>query len=115
MRPRTLGVLEDIRDAIGYIVDDTAGMTFEEFAANRQARQLVAHNFEIIGEAVNRLRRDDSAIVEAISNPSQYVALRNVLIHRYDVIDYLIIWTTVQKHLPILDREVRALLHRGAL
>jgi uncharacterized protein with HEPN domain len=57
MPPDTVGVLVDIRDAAQYIVDDTAGMTFAEFERDRRTRQLVERNLEIIGEAVNRLRR----------------------------------------------------------
>jgi uncharacterized protein with HEPN domain len=72
-------------------------MTFEEFERDRQARQLVAHNFEIIGEAMNRLRRAEPTVVARISNPNQYIALRNVPIHRNDVIDYSILWNVVQQ------------------
>ncbi len=53
MQPRTIALLEDIRDSIDYVDEDTAGMTFDIFVGNRQARQFVAHNSEIIGEAIN--------------------------------------------------------------
>lgn len=64
MQPRTIALLEDVRDSISYIREDTAGLTFGAFVGHRPARQLVAHNFEIIGEALNRLRRDDPVIIE---------------------------------------------------
>ena len=50
MPPDTVGVLEDIRDAAQYIVDDTAGMTFVEFERDRRTRQLVERNFELIAQ-----------------------------------------------------------------
>lgn len=110
MRHRAADLLGDIREAIGYIAEDTDGMTSEEFGRNRQARQLVAHNVEIIGEAMNRLRHAHPRVVERISNHAQYIALRNVLIHRYDVIDYSVLWNVVQRNLPTLEQDVNTLL-----
>ena len=110
MPPDTLGVLEDIRDAAHYIVDDTAGMAFAEFERDRRARQLVERNFEIIGEAVNRLRRHAPLIAEQITAHGKIVAFRNALIHGYDTIDYQAVWRAVQDALPILRAEVEQLL-----
>ena len=57
MPPDIIGTLEDILEAAGYIEVDTAGLTMEAFEEDRRTRQAVERNFEIIGEAVNRLRR----------------------------------------------------------
>lgn len=57
MQPDILGLLEDIHDAIGFIDEDAAGTTFETFMGDRRRRQAVERNFEIMGEAVNRLHR----------------------------------------------------------
>jgi uncharacterized protein with HEPN domain len=110
MRPRTSVVLGDTLQSIEYIAEDTDGMSYAEFARDRRARQLVAHNFEIIGEALNRLRREALPIAEQLSSSNQYIALRNVLIHGYDVIDDAIVWNIAQENLPTLQSEVRALL-----
>ncbi len=110
MRRDTLGLLEDIQDAARFIVEDTAGMTFEAFEGDRRARQLVERNFEIIGEAVNRLHRRAPAVAEQISAYRQIVDFRNVLIHGYDVIDYPTVWRAVQESLPVLRTEVERLL-----
>jgi uncharacterized protein with HEPN domain len=112
MRPRTVALLEDIQTAISYIHEDIAGMSYEAFTKDRRARQLVAHNLEIIGEAVSRLRREDSAVVERISGNNQIVGLRNALIHGYDVINYQIVWIVVQNSLPVLELEVNSLLQQ---
>lgn len=103
MQPRVIEVLEDIRESIGYIAEDTAGMTYATFVADRRARQLVARNFEIIGETINRPRHGEPAIFEQISSPNQYVALRNVLIHRYDVIEDSTTCQIVETHVPTLQ------------
>lgn len=61
MRPDTLGVLADIRDAAQFIAADTAGMTFEEFKRDRRTRQLVAR------ELKEELRQEPFAVEWALS------------------------------------------------
>ncbi|MDQ2654689.1 MAG: DUF86 domain-containing protein [Chloroflexota bacterium] len=85
-------------------------MTFEAFEADRRSRQAVERNFEIIGEAVNRLRRHAPELTERISACNQIVALRNALIHGYDRINYPALWLAVQQSLPVLRVEVEVLL-----
>ncbi len=111
MRRDTLGLLEDIRDAAQFIAEDTIGMTFDVFEGDRRTRQLVERNFEIIGEAVNRLHRHAPAVAEQISAHRQIVDFRNALINGYDVIDYPTVWRAVQESLPVLRAEVERLLH----
>ena len=98
MPPDIIGTLEHIFEAASNIEDDTAGLTFEEFESDRRTRQLVAHNFQIIGEAVNRLRRHAPEVAEQISASNKIVGLRNALIHGYDRVDYSALWFAVQEH-----------------
>ena len=114
MRRDALGMLEDIREAAGFIAADTSALTAQDFARDRRARQLVERNFEIIGEAVNRLSRHAPAVAERITAHRQIVNLRNALIHGYDVIDHPTLWQTVQTSLPVLLAEVEALIAEGA-
>lgn len=95
MRRDTLGTLKDIRESAQFISDDTVGMSFDAFFKDRRARQLVERNFEIIGEAVSRLRRRDPTVVERLSAYQKIIGLRNALIHGYDVIDYPTVWLAV--------------------
>jgi uncharacterized protein with HEPN domain len=113
MRPDSIGPLEDIRDAAQFIADDTAGMTFDTFAADWRIRQLVERNFEIMGEAVNRLRRHDPETASRIREHNRIVALRNALIHGYDAINYSTVWRTIQESLPVLRAEVEQLLREA--
>ena len=106
----TLGLLKDIREAAGFIVDDTSGKTFDAFMQNRRTRQVVERNFEIIGEAVNRLNRQDPDAVARNSVPQQIISFRNILIHGYDVIDYPTVWQAIHSSLPVLRAEVETLI-----
>jgi uncharacterized protein with HEPN domain len=113
MPPDIAGTLEHIQEAAGFIDADTAGLTFDAFLADRRTRQAVERNFEIMGEAVNRLRRHAPEIAERISASNQIVGFRNQLSHGYDRIDYPTVWRAVQEALPELRSEVEALLREA--
>ena len=63
MHPRAPKLLEDIRNAADFVKTATLGVALEQFKQDRLLRQAVERNFEIIGEAVRRLEKDDPAIV----------------------------------------------------
>jgi len=68
-------------------------------------RSGVERQFEIIGEAVNRLSKIDRTIVEGLPETPRIVAFRNILIHGYDVVDNRVVWDVIQNNLvPLRDR-----------
>ena len=67
-------------------------------------------SFEIIGEAMRRLEKDDPDTAACIADYRCIIAFRNVLIHGYDVIDPAIVWSTIADDLAPLLRDVQALL-----
>ena len=71
-------------------------------------RRAVEREFEIIGEAMNRIEKIDSTI--NISSKNQIISMRNRVIHGYDKIDNEIIWGTIVRHLPKLKQEIEDLL-----
>ncbi len=48
-------LLQDIKTAIGNILEFTKGYTFENYATDLKTRYAVERNFEIIGEAVAQI------------------------------------------------------------
>lgn len=66
--------------------------------------------FEIIGEALNRLERLAPETVARITASRRIVDFRNRIIHGYDSVDDIIVWHTVEHHLPLLLAEVELLL-----
>ena len=55
MQPKTPKLLEDIRDAAAFIGEAVRGRTLQQYRSERLLRQAIERNFEIIGEAINRL------------------------------------------------------------
>jgi len=73
-------------------------------------RAAVERQFEIIGEALRRLAKEDAATATRISGHSRIIAFRNILVHGYADLDDRIVWDIVQSKLPTLLREVESLL-----
>jgi uncharacterized protein with HEPN domain len=70
----------------------------------------VEPQFEILGEALNRLDRLDATLAAKIPDLRQIVAFRNILIHGYAVIDRARVWRAVQDDLPPLRATLDAIL-----
>ena len=104
-----LQYLEDILDAIGNIEDDTNGISFDEFIADRRRKDAVIRNFEIIGEATKSLPTD---IKEKYSNIEwkKIMGLRDILIHAYFGVKPTILWDNIKNKLPSLKREIQYII-----
>ena len=94
-------LLNDILDSAQTIIEFTIGYDYQQFLSDRKTRDAVVRNFEIIGEAANRLP-------ENIKNEFPEVlwfkirGFRNRLVHEYFGIDYQIVWDTKNELLPDL-------------
>ena len=101
--------LKDIEQAILEIYEFLPKeRNFFEFQKDLKTRKAVERNIEIIGEAMDRIRKIDPDI--QISDSRKIVDTRNRIIHGYDVVSNDVIWLIVNKSLPILEVEVKNLL-----
>ena len=101
--------LLDIQESINSIFDYLGSKRdFKEYCSNKQLRRAVEREFEIIGEAMNRIRKIEPQ--PSITNAKKIIELRNWVIHGYDRVDDVIIWGIISKHLPLLKTEIDNLL-----
>ncbi|HUT47045.1 MAG TPA: HepT-like ribonuclease domain-containing protein [Sedimentisphaerales bacterium] len=110
MKDKTRKNLIDILQAAEEIQDFVHGMDFKSYQNNPVIKRAVERDFEIIGEALSRIKNTDSELLEQISEHHRIIGFRNILIHGYDVVDEAIVWQAVTNHLPILIREIQELL-----
>jgi uncharacterized protein with HEPN domain len=84
---------------------------FSTYQQNLMMRQAVERNIEIIGEALNNALKFDASL--PISNARKIVDTRNRIIHGYDEVEDVIVWSIIIKHLPVLKKEVANLLSKN--
>lgn len=83
---------------------------YDAFCEDLCFQRAVQMNIAIIGDAVNRVLKEQSDI--EIFNARQIVNTRNYVIHGYDSLRLEMLWAIVIKDLPILKQEVSKLLER---
>ena len=78
--------------------------SFFNYSKNQLLKRGVERNLEIIGEAMNRILKQDPNF--SIVNARRIIGLRNQIIHAYDTISDEIIWSIVINHIPLLKKEI---------
>jgi len=110
MGDETLASLHDARQAGQAVKTFVAGHSFAEYAADELLRSAVERKFEIMGEALNRIRRSDPPMLEQIRDHREIISFRNILIHGYDAIDNRIVWGIIVEDLDGLVEDLDQLL-----
>lgn len=82
---------------------------FLKYQQNKLLRRGIEREIEIIGEAMNRVKKIAPEII--IENSRQIIDTRNWVIHAYDKVDDVLIWGIVSIHLPKLKKEIEDLLN----
>ena len=103
--------LYDILEAAKDIDKYTSGFEYSSFIKNSMVQAAVERKFQIIGEALNRIKRLDNSVLQDISEHQRIIAFRNIIVHGYDVIDSEIMWDAIKNHLPKLKEETKQLLN----
>jgi len=110
MRDEVLAHLHDAVRAGRAIKEFIASSTFDEYASNELLRSAVERKFEIMGEALNRIRRDAPEILSQIRDQRDVVSFRNILVHGYDTIDDRIVWGVIEEDLDNLIEDLDKLI-----
>jgi uncharacterized protein with HEPN domain len=102
--------LWDVQQAAEAIGQFVAGLDAAGYAKNALVRAAVERQFEIIGEALNRLLKIAPDLARKVPHLREIIGFRNVLIHGYAVIDHARVWRIAETLLPGLHETVSALL-----
>ena len=110
MQHRIAKYLFDIEESI-ISIDNYLGnnKNFNTYIESKMLRRAVERELQIIGEAINCLKKLDTDI--NLSFYKQIISLRNQISHSYDNIDDATIWGIVINHLPVLKIEIQNLLN----
>ena len=97
----TLLLLEDMLQAAQKIKLYTKNLNFDSFLLDDKTMDAVVRNFEVIGEAANRIDPDFRDLNPEIEW-KRIRGLRNRIVHDYFGIDYEIVWNIVETYLDEL-------------
>lgn len=110
MQREALKYLYDIREAALKIRRFTAGKDERDYLCDELLQSATERQFEIIGEAVNKLCNDFPEVGQSIPDHRKMIAFRNMLIHGYAVTDPIIVWGVVEDNLPDLLERLEQLM-----
>ena len=103
--------LRHIQDEAKFILDNTDGISQQDFNTDEVLSRAVIRSLEIIGEACKKLPPDFR-----VSNPQidwrEIAGTRDKLIHDYFGVDYDIVWDIIISELPDLLGEIKNIISR---
>jgi uncharacterized protein with HEPN domain len=102
--------LWDAQRAVDRLRQFSDGKTFADYQADAMLRSAVERQFEIVGEALNQLSKEDETLAAQIPELPRIVAFRNILIHGYADVDDNLVRQVVTDKLPELDGVLAELL-----
>jgi uncharacterized protein with HEPN domain len=101
-------LIEDVLEAAKKIRAYTKGLSLDKFVHDEKTIDAVIRNFEIIGEASNRLPDEYRAKHPEIEW-DRIIGFRNRIVHDYFGIDHSIVWNIIQKYIPDLIKALGSL------
>ena len=107
-----LKYLQDVLDAIneleGFFTDFPR--RFDLFEKDRLRICAVERKTEIMGEAINRIRKKDPTF--EIPNAKEIINTRNRIIHGYDRVETEFLWGLVVRHIPELKKDIERIIRQ---
>ena len=97
----TLLLLDDMLQSAKKIKRYTLDFDFNSFLSDDKTMDAVVRNFEIIGEAANRID-DDFRLKHSEIEWKRIRGFRNRIVHDYFGIDYEIVWEIIETYLDAL-------------
>ncbi|KAE8543923.1 HepT-like ribonuclease domain-containing protein [Marinobacter nauticus] len=110
MQPEALKYLYDIKEAALKIRRFTEGKTEGDYLSDELLQSATERQFEIIGEAINKLCKEFPSVGRSIPDCRKMIAFRNMLIHGYAVVDPVIVWGVVEGSVPALLNSLGELM-----
>jgi len=101
-----------MRDYAAEAVELLGQRTVENLKSDRVLQLALVRLVEVIGEAASKVPADFQQRYPNVPW-REAVAMRNLLIHGYDIIEHQILWETIRSNLPPLVDRLQEILAEG--
>ncbi|HUW66213.1 MAG TPA: HepT-like ribonuclease domain-containing protein, partial [Spirochaetia bacterium] len=98
-----------MRDDCQYLLETTAGLTYEEFIDNKDKMLAVGKLLEQIGENAHRLGRSFRRKHPEV-RWDNFIESRHHLVHGYEHVLMDLVWSTVKEEIPALLAGLETLI-----
>ena len=95
--------------AVHRIKGQLGGLTRDSLHDDDNVTDVIVYHIQIIGEAANNLS-DDFCRTHSEIDFKGWAGMRHRLVHDYAEIDYDIVWDAVSTDLPVLEKQLSALV-----
>ncbi|MBC7361198.1 MAG: DUF86 domain-containing protein [Candidatus Aminicenantes bacterium] len=102
----------DIKTECEYLINRTQDLTYENFVSNEELKRAFVRSLEIIGEAAKHIPKDLRRKYSHIKWKS-VIGTRNILIHEYFGVDYLVVWKVVKEKIPELYEVIKKIIEEN--
>src|SRR4030042_3148182 len=108
---RDKAYLKHILDVISDAKRFMEGVNKEEFLENKEKQYALLRALEIIGEATKNLSKEMKQEYSEIQW-RDIAGMRDKLIHEYFGVKLDLVWATVKKNLPELEKQIHEILRK---
>ena len=99
--------VEDAINACELILEFTHSMKEVNYYVDAKTKAAVERKFEIIGEALNRIKKTDLDLLAEIDNWREIIGFRNVIAHGYDIVEDELVWDSIKTDIPLLLEQLK--------
>ncbi|PNW39886.1 UNVERIFIED_CONTAM: hypothetical protein BEN50_01730 [Euhalothece sp. KZN 001] len=100
--PKDIESLIDIQQAGERVLKFSKHITYRELEANDEKVSAILYQITIIGEATKRLSPEFCQQHPEIPWRN-LAAMRNIIVHEYDQVDFEVVWDVIQDKIPKLS------------
>jgi len=101
--------LQHILDAICEIENYIRNIIIKKFSGSSEKKYASVKQLEIIGEVAGKMTGETKSRHPEVEW-TKIIALRNILVHDYYVIDENVVWNIITEDLPELKEQIVSLL-----
>ena len=103
MRPESYAHVWDALQAVRALRRFTQGVSEEDYLSDLMLSSAVERQIEILGEALNRVRKSEPQTADQIPDIRRIIGMRNIIAHEYGSVDGQLVWVAATTHVVALE------------